>query len=58
MTVLRRFNRCYTQRIGLLDESYLGTGRPLGPSRLLFEIGDGERASASYGAGSGSTPVT
>ena len=37
--VLRRFNRCYTQRIGLLDESYLGTGRALGPSRLLFEIG-------------------
>ncbi len=39
VAVLRRFNRCYTQRIGLLDESYLGTGRPLGPSRLLFEIG-------------------
>ena len=40
--VLRRFNRSYTQRIGVLDDSYLGTGRPLGPSRLLFEIeGDG-----------------
>ena len=37
--VLRRFNRSYTQRIGVLDESYLHTGRPLGPSRLLFEIG-------------------
>ena len=36
--VLRRFNRSYTQRIGVLDESYLGTGRSLGPSRLLFEI--------------------
>ena len=36
---LRRFNRTYTQRIGALDESFLGTGRPLGPSRLLFEIG-------------------
>lgn len=36
--VLRRFNRSYTQRIGVLDESYLATGRPLGPSRLLFEI--------------------
>ena len=35
---LRRFNRSYTQRIGVLDDSYLGTGRPLGPSRLLFEI--------------------
>ncbi|MET0663770.1 MAG: helix-turn-helix domain-containing protein, partial [Ilumatobacteraceae bacterium] len=36
--VLRHFNRSYTQRIGVLDESYLHTGRPLGPSRLLFEI--------------------
>jgi DNA-binding MarR family transcriptional regulator/GNAT superfamily N-acetyltransferase len=40
VAVLRRFNRSYTQRIGVLQESYLGTGRPLGPSRLLFEIGD------------------
>ena len=37
--MLRRFNRSYTQRIGVLGDSYLGTGRPLGPSRLLFEIG-------------------
>ncbi|MCU1392020.1 MAG: Transcriptional regulatory protein MarR [Ilumatobacteraceae bacterium] len=36
---VRRFNRAYTQRIGALDESFLGSGRPLGPSRLLFEIG-------------------
>lgn len=36
--VLRRFNRSFTQRIGVLDDSYLDTGRPLGPSRLLFEI--------------------
>lgn len=37
---LRRFNRTYTQRIGALDESFLGTGRPLGVTRLLFEIGN------------------
>lgn len=37
--VLRHFNRSWTQRIGALDESFLGSGRPLGPSRLLFEIG-------------------
>jgi DNA-binding MarR family transcriptional regulator/GNAT superfamily N-acetyltransferase len=37
---LRSFSRSYTQRIGVLEESYLGTGRPLGPSRLLFEIPD------------------
>ncbi len=38
--VLRSFNRAYTRRIGVLEESYLGTGRALGPSRLLFEIAD------------------
>jgi DNA-binding MarR family transcriptional regulator len=44
VATLRTFNRCYTQRIGVLAESYLGTGRALGPSRLLFEIGaDGAR---------------
>jgi DNA-binding MarR family transcriptional regulator/N-acetylglutamate synthase-like GNAT family acetyltransferase len=45
--VLRRFNRTYTQRIGALDESFLGTGRPLGPSRLLFEIGCDDGAGAT-----------
>ncbi|WP_322938090.1 helix-turn-helix domain-containing GNAT family N-acetyltransferase [Nocardioides bizhenqiangii] len=40
--VLRRFNRTYTQRIGVLEESFLGTGRPLAVSRLLFEIGAGD----------------
>ncbi len=45
---LRRFNRTYTQRIGVLEESFLGTGRPLAVSRLLFEIGttDGVTARA------------
>ncbi|MCR1782112.1 helix-turn-helix domain-containing GNAT family N-acetyltransferase [Nocardioides carbamazepini] len=38
--VLRRFNRTYTQRIGVLDDSFLGTGRPLAVSRLLFEVGE------------------
>jgi DNA-binding MarR family transcriptional regulator/predicted N-acetyltransferase YhbS len=37
--VVRRFNRSYTQRIGVLDDSFLGLGMPLGPARLLFEIG-------------------
>ena len=36
---LRHFNRAWSQRIGVLDESFLGSGRPLGPSRVLFEIG-------------------
>lgn len=38
--VLRRFNRTYTQRIGALEESFLGLGPPLGASRLVFEIGE------------------
>ena len=45
--VLRRFNRTFTQRIGALDESFLGTGRALGPSRLLFEIGSGDGTGAT-----------
>lgn len=36
---LRRFNRAWSQRVGALEESFLGTGRSLGASRLLFEIG-------------------
>src|SRR4051794_9045558 len=42
--VLRRFNRTYTQRIGALDESFLGLGLPLGAARLVFEIGEGGAA--------------
>lgn len=37
--VVRRFNRSYTQRIGALEDSFLGSGLPLGPARLLFETG-------------------
>jgi DNA-binding MarR family transcriptional regulator/predicted N-acetyltransferase YhbS len=37
---LRRFNRTYTQRVGALDDSFLGLGWPLGASRLIFEIGE------------------
>lgn len=41
IVTLRRFNRAFTQRIGVLDESFLGSGRPLGPSRVLYEVGPG-----------------
>lgn len=38
---LRRFNRAWSQRVGALEDSFLGTGRSLGASRLLFEMGTG-----------------
>ena len=36
---VRRFNRLVTQRIGALNDDFLGLDRPLGESRLLYEIG-------------------
>ena len=36
---VRRFNRAVTRRVGALSDAYLGRGRPLGASRLLWEIG-------------------
>lgn len=38
---VRRFNRLVTQRAGALEQSFLGRNRPLGESRVLFEIGEG-----------------
>ena len=64
VTVVRRFNRSYTQRIGVLEDSFLGMGMPLGPARLLFEIGAGEAGSGELGSGElgsgdiGSGPAT
>jgi len=37
---VRTFNRAVTQRLGALGDDYLGRGRPLAESRLLFEIGE------------------
>jgi DNA-binding MarR family transcriptional regulator/GNAT superfamily N-acetyltransferase len=36
---MRRFNRIVTQRVGALDDRFLGGERPLGEARLLWEIG-------------------
>jgi len=40
ITQVRRFNRLVTQRVGALDDHFLGRDRPLGASRLLYEIGE------------------
>jgi DNA-binding MarR family transcriptional regulator/GNAT superfamily N-acetyltransferase len=36
---VRSFNRIVTQRVGVLDDRYLGRNRPLGEDRVLWEIG-------------------
>src|SRR5262245_30715334 len=41
---VRQFNRIVTQRVGALDDHFLGRDRPLGASRLLYEIGERDGA--------------
>ena len=54
---VRSFNRTVTQRIGALQEEYLARGRPLGASRLLWEVpgsgADVRRLRARLGLDSG-----
>lgn len=40
VALIRRFSRTVTERIGALEESFMGRDRPLGASRLLWEIGE------------------
>ena len=40
MSRVRSFNRTVTQRIGALSDAYLARGRPLGASRVLWEVGE------------------
>src|SRR5262245_29479865 len=39
VAALRLFSRTVTDRVGALSDSFLGRGRPLGVSRILWEIG-------------------
>ena len=42
LATVRQFNRTTTQRIGALEDAFLARSRPLGHSRVLWEIeGDG-----------------
>ena len=43
---VRRFNRTVTQRIGALNDEYLERGRPLGASRVLWELDEPSDARA------------
>src|SRR2546423_15253721 len=36
---VRRFSRVVTERVGALNDHFLGLDRPLGEARLLWEIG-------------------
>jgi DNA-binding MarR family transcriptional regulator len=36
---VRRFNRTFTERVGVLHDHYLGRDLPVGAARLLWEIG-------------------
>jgi DNA-binding MarR family transcriptional regulator/GNAT superfamily N-acetyltransferase len=36
---VRRFNRTITERVGALDDRFLGRDRPIGQARLLWEVG-------------------
>jgi DNA-binding MarR family transcriptional regulator len=40
ISAVRSFNRNVTQRVGALDDHYLARDRPLGESRVLWEIGE------------------
>jgi DNA-binding MarR family transcriptional regulator/GNAT superfamily N-acetyltransferase len=37
---VRSFNRTMTERVGVLNDHYLGRNHPLGEARLLWEIGE------------------
>src|SRR5262245_12227401 len=38
---VRSFNRVVTERVGALQDNFLGRDRPVGEARVLWEIGDG-----------------
>ena len=52
---VRRFNRVVTERVGALDDRFLGRALPLGEARVLWEIGSrrlrGTTPALSPGAG-------
>ena len=47
VAAVRRFNRFYTQKIGVLDENVYGHSWSLTEARILYEVAHGERVTAS-----------
>jgi DNA-binding MarR family transcriptional regulator/GNAT superfamily N-acetyltransferase len=44
---VRRFNRFYTGRIGILPEDYLGSSHSLAEARMIYELGSRKSATAT-----------
>ena len=47
IAAVRRFNRFYTRQIGVLRKNYLDTPYSLGEMRVLYELAQGEKLTAS-----------
>lgn len=50
---IRRFNRAYTRRLGVLDESFLDTRFSLTEARVLHELSEGEKTASEIGSALG-----
>jgi DNA-binding MarR family transcriptional regulator/GNAT superfamily N-acetyltransferase len=46
---LRRFNRAYTRKLGVLEEQFLSTIFSLTEARVLYELSEGERSASEIG---------
>ena len=50
---IRRFNRAYTRKLGVLDESFLDTRFSLTEARVLHELSEGEKTASEIASALG-----